>query len=56
MGGGFEIRCLQDVVGVNASLQALVQAESDHAAQPVLMPCQECRPGLLVTLRGPLDL
>jgi hypothetical protein len=56
MGGGFEVGFLQDILGIDAPLQTLVEAKGDHAAQTVLMPFQKSGPGLLVSLRGPLNL
>jgi hypothetical protein len=46
--GGLQVGILDDVGGVDAALQPAVQAQGDHAAQPLAVPFQQRPPALRV--------
>src|SRR5262249_4244008 len=52
---GLEVRLLEGVGGVDASLEALVEAQGEHAAQAIAVPGQERAPPHTVARGRPAE-
>ena len=53
--GGIEVRLLEDVGGIDPPLEASIEPQGNHAAQPGAAAIEERLPRELVAPRGSLD-
>ena len=54
--GGVEVRLLDHVGGVDPPLEAAVEPQCDHPAEPGAVGIEQVRPGLPVAFGGPPHL